>query len=361
MYYWPRRLNVARSGISESITVSRTGTRVFVPNRVLIGQLAQFDDALFAFLMFDYLRARPALANRTVMLTSSEEQAQPVYRVLVRLPDNLIAGEEILAQLDAERLTASAGFSWILPETLASFRKQTAIFVEAYNRPATKRLKALHASKLQGYLRRFIRFKSETDPRILKALEPVPPPLTRKAASRLAADIIAVAHFYNLPIDLFLGIGAMENNYMNVTGDLKNTVWKRRPEPGDIVLRHKRGRFLVRNHSVGVWQITRESLRYAHQLYLRDQRDYGKLPARLRPPANLDLNNVNTDTLTTYSALLLRDLVDRFHGDIALAAGAYNGGPGNPNAHYAEGVQLVANYARRVIERAAELDRVATQ
>ena len=112
---------------------------------------------------------------------------------------------------------------------------------------------------------------------------------------------------------------------------------------------------------MGVWQITRESLRYATQLYLRDQRDYEKLPARRRPPAHLDLNNVDTDTLTTYSALLLRNLVDRFHGDIALAAGAYNGGPGNPNARYAEGVQLVANYARRIIERASELDRVRTQ
>ncbi len=295
------------------------------------------------------------------MLTSSEEAAQPVYHILVRLPDDLIAGEEILAQLEAGQLTTSQGFSWILPETLKSFRKETAVFIEAYHGPATKRLKALHASKLQGYLRRFIRFKSQTDPRILKALEPVPSPLTRKAASRLAADIIAVAHFYELPIDLFLGIGAMENNYMNVAGDLKNTVWKSQPEPGDIVLRHKRGRFLVRNHSVGVWQITRESLRYAHQLYLRDQRDYGKLPARLRPPAHLDVNNADTDTLTTYSALLLRDLVDRFHGDISLAAGAYNGGPGNPNAHYADGVQLVANYARRIIERAAELDRVGTQ
>jgi hypothetical protein len=211
-------------------------------------------------------------------------------------------------------------------------------------------------------MRRFIRFKSETDPRTWTDSEAIPSPLTKSDAARLAADIIAVAQFYDLPIDLFLGIGAMENNYMSVAGDLRNTVWKRHAEPGDIVLKRGRGRrVLVKNDSLGVWQITRESLRYAHRLYLRDKRDYGQLPERLRPPPKLDFNALNPDTLTTYAALLLRNLVDRFHGDVTLAAGAYNGGPANPNAHYASGVEMVANYARRVIGRAAEMDRLALE
>ena len=36
--------------------------------------------------------------------------------------------------------------------------------------------------------------------------------------------------------------------------------------------------------------------------------------------------------------------------------GAYNGGLGNPNLHYAEGVKMVADYARRVMEHAAVLN-----
>jgi hypothetical protein len=185
-------------------------------------------------------------------------------------------------------------------------------------------------------------------------------PLSPTEASLLAADIIAVSEFYEIPIELMLGIGAMENNYMNVRGDLENTTWKRRPQPGDIVLRRERGRVLVRNDSVGIWQITRESLRYAHALYLKDKRDYSLLPERLRPERVLDLNNIDPQVLTTYAGLLLRDLLDRFNGDAIQAAGAYNGTVTHPNLHYAAGVQLIADYARKVIERAADLNRSAT-
>jgi hypothetical protein len=58
------------------------------------------------------------------------------------------------------------------------------------------------------------------------------------------------------------------------------------------------------------------------------------------------------------AGLLFRDLLDRFHGDVARAVGAYNGGPGNPNPLYEEGVRMVADYARRVMEHAAALNGV---
>jgi len=92
-------------------------------------------------------------------------------------------------------------------------------------------------------------------------------------------------------------------------------------------------------------------LRYAHALYLQDARDYERLPERLRPPKALELDLTNSHVLTTYAGLLLRDLLDRFNGDVGKAVGAYNGGPRNPNAHYAAGVQMVADYARNVLER----------
>jgi hypothetical protein len=360
-YYWPRSLLLPAPGIAQIIDTSGNATSVYIPDRVLIGELAQFDDGLFAFLMFDYVRGRPALAGSAIMLTSHEEQGRPIYHILLRLPNDLISGVDFLAQLKADRLASGVRYDWIRRSKLDSNLHETSVFFQAYNGSATEHLRTLHASELQGYLRRFFRFKSETDPRIAGTTGPIPSPLTQKDASRLAADIIAVAHFYDLPIELFVGIGAMENNYMNVAGDLKNTIWKRRAEPGDIVLRRKRGRVLVRNDSMGVWQITRESLRYAHKLYRRDKRDYTQLPERLRPPEKLDFNSIDADVLTTYAGLLLRDLLDRFHGDVALAAGAYNGGPAKPNPHYAEGVETVANYARRVIGRAAAIDRLATE
>ena len=71
------------------------------------------------------------------------------------------------------------------------------------------------------------------------------------------------------------------------------------------------------------------------------------------------METLNSDVLTTYAGLLIRDLLDRFHGDMAMATGAYNGTIRHPNLRYAEGVELVASYARRVIGNTAELNSMA--
>jgi len=154
----------------------------------------------------------------------------------------------------------------------------------------------------------------------------------------------------------------MENNYLNVAGALQHRVWKRHADPGDVIVRRSKRGVLVRNPALGVWQITRETLRFAHSLYLQDRsRDYSKLPARLQPSRKLDIDNVPPDTLTTYAGLLLRYLLDYFHGDVSLAVGAYNGGPGSPNASYEMGVSRVADYARRILDRAAFIHAAAVE
>jgi hypothetical protein len=165
-----------------------------------------------------------------------------------------------------------------------------------------------------------------------------------------------VADFFSLPLDLFLGIGAMENNYININGDIGNAIWKRKAEKGDVVLKRDGGRVLVLNESVGVWQITRETLRYAHRLYLADKRDYSRLPEHLRPPKILNLDDIDPAVLTTYAGLFFRNLMDRLGGDVPRAVGAYNGGPGRPNMQYEAGVRTAAEHARRVMERAAALN-----
>jgi hypothetical protein len=116
---------------------------------------------------------------------------------------------------------------------------------------------------------------------------------------------------------------------------------------------------MVSDYAIGTWQITRETLRAAHELYLHDKRDYSKLPARLRPPRELNLNLVSDSVLTTYAGLLLRDLLDHFGGNVDKAIGAYNGGVRTPNPDYANGVKTVADYARRILEHAPELQTPA--
>jgi hypothetical protein len=239
-------------------------------------------------------------------------------------------------------------------------KHQTSLFVATYRRPVEDRLETLPRKQLLPATARFLAFKSRTDPRVRGLSESSPSSLSHEQAIELAADIVAVADFYELPLDVFLGIGAMENNYLSVRGDVDHAIWKRKPAKDDIILKRRRGRVLVSDYSIGVWQITRETLRYAHSLYLKDKRDYSQLPERLHPPKVPELDVTDSHVLTTYAGLLLRDLLDRFNGDIEKAVGAYNGGPRNPNAEYAAGVQLVAVYARNILERVTATNEQAT-
>jgi hypothetical protein len=361
VHYWPRQMPAFVPEFSQTIAQTQGGVRVYIPDRELIGELSHFGDSLFGYLMFDYYRSHSALRDSPVLLVSGGESNDRTFHVLVHLPSDLIAGVNKLAELKTFGLTAELQFQWITHSEFQRCERETEFFRETYQEPAVHHLEYLPESELAAYLRRFIRFKSLIDPRVRTQNKTVASPLSMTDSTQLAADVVAVSRFYEVPTELMLGIGAMENNYLNIPGDLENTAWKRRAQPGDIVIRRARGRVLVRNDSAGIWQITRESLRYAHGIYLKDKRDYSKLPERLRPGRKLDVNNVNSVVLTTYAGLLLRDLLDHFEGDVVQAAGAYNGTVTHPNLQYAAGVQMIANYARNFIGRAADLDRSAFQ
>jgi hypothetical protein len=326
------------------------------PNAVFVTLVAAFRDELFAYLMYQHYLGSTPFSNNELLLGYATKKDAPEYEVVLVLTDDFASSVDRVAQLhNAGRIEA---FEWTLlsQRTLTDLRNQTRLFNSAYNLPVRRRMEELSNPELSALLLRFIRFKSTTDPRVRRRIEPVPSVLSPGDAHRIAGDIMAVADFYKLPLEYLIGIGAMENNYMDVRGDLKHSIWKRRPAPDDIVLERRKGRVRVLNDSAGVWQITRETLRLVHRIYLNDKRDYTQLPEHLRPPKELKVSEVNPEVLTTYAGLLLRDLLDRFNGDVALAVGAYNGGPGNPNMRYQEGVQAAALHARRVMEQAAALN-----
>jgi hypothetical protein len=329
---------------------------VTLPNRYLVAYIARYDDEFYAYLMFNYLKDSRAFRDSEVFLTFRKSSGVIVYDIQARLANDLLSSLDLLAQATASGVISGYEWRFVHPDTYRGLQYQTHLLDTAYNVPIERKLESLSRPELEDYIRRFVTFKSATDRRVRASLEPAPKPLTPPEASQLAADIVAVSDFYSLPLDFFLGIGAMENNYMNVKGDLSHAVWKRRAGRGDVILKRRNGRVLVLNQASGVWQITRETLRYAHKLYRKDTRDYSKLPSALRPPRDLDPDDVDPEVLTTYAGLLFRDLLDRFHGDVASAVGAYNGGPGNPNSRYEAGVRLVADYARRVMEHAAALN-----
>jgi hypothetical protein len=332
-----------------------------LPTEVLIGEVGQFDNELSAYLWFDYLRSRPGVSSSDVLLVVREEDQAPSYQIHVIVPNDALTAVPFLAQLEAKGYIQNFDLGFSTSAQVDYNRKQTDIFIAAYQRPVAKKLETLTVKQLLTRTARFLAFKARTDPRVRGGSGSPLVGLSQEEATDLAADIIAVAKFYELPLDVFLGIGAMENNYLSIRGDINHSIWKRRPAKDDIILKRRRHRVLVSDYSVGVWQITRETLRYAHALYLKDKRDYAQLPARLIPPVTLELDVTDPHILTTYAGLLLRDLLDRFDGDVEKAVGAYNGGPRNPNPQYAAGVQMVASYARNVLERVTAVNEQAAK
>jgi hypothetical protein len=342
----PRALALTPQGLPSLIT----------PGYKFLTTVATYRDEVFAYLMFDYLRGTKTFRTREMVLFYDRTKDEPDYVVVTVLADDrLVAIQEAADLYHAEHIPE---FEWRqAPATvLADYRKQAQIFDSAYNLPVKRSVEDIPQEQLRRVLERYIRFRSNTDPRVRRRIEPVPSVLSSGQAGKLAGDVLTIAEFYSLPLDLFLGIGAMENNYMNVRGDLEHTIWKRRPAKDDIILERRRGRVRVLNDSAGVWQITRETLRHSHRLYLKDERDYSQLPEHLRPPETLDVTNVDERVLTTYAGLLLRSLVDHFNGDISLAIGAYNGGTKNPNMRYQQGVRRAAEHARSVLESASALN-----
>lgn len=355
---WPRPVRL----VAESpppVRFEHGKMIVPLPTKALLAEVGRFDDELSAYLWFDYLRGRPGVEGSQVLLTVTEKERAPIYRIEVVLPNDALTAIPFLADLEAKGFVEGFDLVFTTPVQVEYRRDQTNVFVAAYRRPVAKKLETLPRRHLLSSTAHFLAFKSRTDPRMRGAAESRPSSLSHEQSMELAADIVAVAEFYGLPLDVFLGIGAMENNYLSIRGDINHAIWKKKPAKDDIILKRRRHRVLVSDYSIGVWQITRETLRYAHALFLKDKRDYSQLPERLRPPKTLELDLTDSHVLTTYAGLLLRDLLDGFNGDVEKAVGAYNGGPGNPNLRYAAGVQAVAEYARNVLERVTAVNEQA--
>ena len=357
---WPRRMHLVTQPL-PSVRFEHDKMIVPLPTKVLLAEVGRFDDELSAYLWFDYLRSRSGVEGSQVLLTVREKDQIPVYWIEVVLPNDALAAIPFLADLEAKGFIEGFDLVFTTAAQVEYRRDQTSIFSAAYRRPVGNKLETLPRKHLLSSTARFLAFKSRTDPRVRGAAEVRPSSLSHEQATELAADIVAVAEFCDLPLDVFLGIGAMENNYLSIRGDINHAIWKRKPEKDDIIVKRGRHRVLVSDYSIGVWQITRETLRYAHVLFLKDKRDYSQLPERLRPPKTLELDLTDSHVLTTYAGLLLRDLLDRFNGDVEKAVGAYNGGPRNPNLRYAAGVQAVAEYARNILERVTAVNERATE
>lgn len=359
---WP--LDLPASARPRIPVTAVKDNRLVVPFSVGVpaAEIATFNDQMEAFLRFEYLRGREAREGHDtshMYLTATKTKKGQQYKIFLVTENDLLVAEPQVASLEGRNLIKHYEFQTWSPKEYNYYQEQSHMFDVAYDVPTQQKLESLTSSALLPALAQFLIFKSQTDARVVDATDSAPHPLTRDQAMQLAADILDVARFYDLPLDYFMGVGAMENDYMDVNGDLTHAVWKKRAERGDIVLRRTKKSVMVSDYAMGTWQITRQTVRAAHQLYLHDKRDYSQLPPRLRPSRELDLDNVSDAVLTTYAGLLLRDLLDHFGGDVEKAIGAYNGGVKSPNPNYASSVKNIADYARRILEHAPEVGPTA--
>lgn len=323
-----------------------------MPNGNLVGQVGSYPSELGAYLRLEYLRSLKPLSGVRILIRATPNGDGAPYRLYVVLPNHLIQETDRLAQLEAGGYIPGFALSSPPSSQIQSWAWRTHLLSEAYDSPPQEPLLRLPRGLLTTAVSRFILFKIKTDPRVRLSLVRPDKVLSPKESLQFATDMIDVASFYHIPLSMFIGIGAMENNFIDVRGDLDHDVWRRHRQPGDLVLARRRGWYLIKDYSLGPWQITQSTLRYAHLLYLRNPPKDSTLPSCLRPPRRLNPNHVSTPVLTTYAGLLLSNLLAEFHGNLQKAAGAYNGGRGRPNLKYAQGVALVATYAHRVITQA---------
>lgn len=358
---WPRHLDATVATAAPVVTLQDDRLALRVPAAALAAEVGSYSDELLAYLNSQYLWSRVTEQKDgtevvLAVLAQSAGNVEPTYRIFVVPPNDLLTAIPFLSTLEAEGYISHYRLHYWSASELEYRQAASQVLEASYNLPVPVSFDAMDTRELTGPLTRFILFKARTDRRVRERIPPVPPALTAAEARRQAEDIIDVARFYHLPLDQFAGIAAQENNYLNVDGDLTHAIWKRRAAPGDVVLKRQSGRVLVSDYSMGVWQVSLESLRFAHRLYMRDDRSYALLLARLRPSEDFRLDAKRPEVLTTYAGLIFRHLIDHFQGNIALALGAYNGGCGAPNAHYSASVALAAASARRTVEQSTALN-----
>ncbi len=354
---WPRKLPGGVLTATPRVFVKNGKLGIAMSTEQVVAEVGNYPRTLQAFLRFDFLRSRSSVVSGRVFLCQGPAPPTPGHKIFLQVGNNILQSVPYLESLAANGSIPNFRlYNWSRTD-ISACQKRTALVAGLFHPVPRLHLYQIPDKMLIGPMADFLVFKSETDIRVLGQGSTALSPLTVPRARQLANDILVISRFYSLPLGYFLAIGAMENNYISVRGDLDLAVWKRRPQPGDVVLKRRRGRVLVRNYSLGVWQITLDTLRYAQLLYKRDlqNRDYSVLPQRLQPKVEPDPEDIRPETLTTYAGLLFRHLLDLFHGNVMKAVGAYNGGPDDPNPVYAESVRRIERYARRVIVHAVFL------
>src|SRR5690348_5704280 len=179
---WPRPLVIRPVALIPVCDPSAAGSIVTLPNRFLVASIARYDDELYAYLMFTYLRGSRAFRNSEMLLTFHKSSGAIEYLIQVRLANDLLSSLDLLARAKAGGLISDYEWRWVYIDTYQGLQYQTGIFETAYNRPSQRSLESLTRPELEDYIQRFVAFKSATDRRVRASAEAAPKPLTAPQA-----------------------------------------------------------------------------------------------------------------------------------------------------------------------------------
>jgi hypothetical protein len=98
---WPRPMHLVTEHF-PSVRFERGTMIVPLLTKVLLAEVGKFDDELSAYLWFDYLRSRPCVERAQVLLTVTEREQGPVYRIEVVLPNDALSAIPFLTDLEAK-------------------------------------------------------------------------------------------------------------------------------------------------------------------------------------------------------------------------------------------------------------------
>ena len=71
----------------------RNGRLTLSPRRgVVLAEIARFQDEIFAYLMFNYMRGRPAFEGRLLLLSLETRTSEPYYAISTVIREDFLGG-----------------------------------------------------------------------------------------------------------------------------------------------------------------------------------------------------------------------------------------------------------------------------
>ena len=122
------------------------------PGRFLIAEIGHYDNELFAYMMFTYLRAKPPFQSAEFLLTYRRDDRTITYLIQAQLPNDLLAAVKELSAAQAAGLIEEGSWRFVTKKSLDRLREETREFRAAYNLPSRRKLEDLSRAQLVAYI-----------------------------------------------------------------------------------------------------------------------------------------------------------------------------------------------------------------